>query len=101
MRSILFFDLPQVTSSEKRIYRAFLKRIKKMGFYMLQESVYVKLSIDNQVVDAMITKIKSFSPRKGSIIILNITEKQFSQMNIIIGENKTDVENSVDRVVIL
>ena len=101
MRSILFFDLPQVTSSEKRIYRMFLKRLKEIGFYMIQESVYVRLSIDGQALDSLISKIKSFSPKKGNIIVLNITEKQFSQMDIIIGESKTDVVNTTDRMVIL
>jgi len=101
MRSILFFDLPTLTDNDRRAYRKFVKEIKKMGFYMLQESVYIKMSIDAQLMNATIKKVKSVSPKNGSIMILNVTEKQFSQLNIIIGENVTDVINSDERVVIL
>lgn len=101
MRSILFFDLPQVTSSEKRIYRKFVKNIKEIGFYMIQESVYVKMSIDSQVVSSVVSKVKSFSPKNGNIIILSVTEKQFSQMDIIVGESKTDVITTDERIVVL
>lgn len=101
MRSILFFDLPQVTSSEKRLYRHFVKDIKKLGFYMIQESVYVKMSIDNQVVSSISNKIKSIAPKKGNIMILNITEKQFSQIEVIAGESRTDVITSDERFLII
>ena len=43
MRAILFFDLPVEKVSQRSAYRSFLKNIKKIGFYMLQKSVYVKL----------------------------------------------------------
>lgn len=101
MRSILFFDLPTLNDKDKRVYRRFIKELKKLGFYMLQESVYVKMSIDRQMMDSTIQKIKSFSPTKGSIMILNVTEKQFSQLNIIIGENQTDIIQTDERVVII
>lgn len=101
MRSILFFDLPQVTLLEKRIYRKFVKDIEKLGFYRIQESVFVKLSIDNSLSNATIRKIKSLAPTNGSIFILTVTEKQFSKMEIIIGDIKTDVINSTDRLIVL
>jgi CRISPR-associated endoribonuclease cas2 len=101
MRSVLFFDLPTLNDKDKRVYRRFIKELKKLGFYMLQESVYVKMSIDRQMMDSTIQKIKSFSPTKGSIMILNVTEKQFSQLNIIIGENQTDIIQTDERVVII
>ena len=68
---------------------------------MLQESVYIKMSIDHQLMNSTIKKVKMISPNKGSIMILNVTEKQFSQLNIIVGENSTDVVDSDERVIIL
>ena len=38
MRSILFFDLPNNTSQEKRAYRHFIKDLMHNGFYRIQES---------------------------------------------------------------
>ena len=101
MRSILFFDLPMVTATELRNYRNFLKELKRIGFYMIQESVYVKMSIDKQSADSIVKKINSFLPPKGSILVLTITEKQFSQIEVLLGENKTDVITTDDRIIIL
>ena len=99
MRILLFFDLPTLTSEHQRAYRKFLNNLKKDGFYMLQESVYVKMAIDKQVADSSINKINKYLPREGNVITLVITEKQFATMNIMLGENKTDVINDVNRVV--
>lgn len=101
MRTILFFDLPSVTSAEKRNYRNFVKSIKKMGFYMVQESVYVKMCIDNQVSAALINKVELIAPPVGNVMMINVTEKQFSQLKVIIGENRTDVITSNDRTISL
>lgn len=101
MRIILFFDLPSVTSKDQRNYRKFVKNIKKLGFYMIQESVYVKLSIDIQNANSTIDKIKSFLPPIGNIMTINITEKQFSNLEILIGDNPTEVLNTDERTIIL
>lgn len=101
MRMVLFFDLPTLSSKHKKAYRIFLRNIKKNGFYMLQESVYVKMALNQQVVDSTMTKVKEFIPNEGNILVLTITEKQFSAIKILIGENKTDVITSDERVLIL
>lgn len=46
MRLILFFDLPVEKAAERRAYAKFVRGIEKLGFYMLQESVYVKMCLD-------------------------------------------------------
>ena len=99
MRISLFFDLPLVEEQEKRAYRKFIKEIKKEGFYMLQESVYVKLAIDNQVVSFTKTRINSIIPKEGNIMILTITEKQFSSIEVLLGNNNIDVVNGIERII--
>ena len=101
MRTILFFDLPTLTSIDQKNYRNFVKEIKKLGFYMVQESVYVKMSIDRQAMESTLKKIYSFAPSKGNIMILSVTEKQFSQIKIIVGESKVDVITSNERTLFL
>lgn len=101
MRLLLFFDLPVTTSKERKSYRLFVKNIKKSGFYMLQESVYVKMAINQQLADSIVSKVKTFLPLEGNVMILTITEKQFSSIEILLGNNKTDVVNSDERVLIL
>lgn len=101
MRILLFFDLPTITSNDLRKYRKFVKDIRKLGFYMVQESVYVKLCLDLQVVDSVTNKVKSFAPTNGNIMLLSITEKQFSKIKIITGEFESDTIVSDDRTIIL
>lgn len=101
MRIILFFDLPTITSSEQKAYRTFVKEIKKLGFYMIQESVYVKMSLDMQKAESIVEKVRSFIPTKGNIMTVTMTEKQFSSMKILLGENKTDVIDTDSRMVFL
>lgn len=101
MRMILFFDLPTLSSKHQKAYRVFLKNIKKNGFYMLQESVYVKMALNQQVVDSTMNKLKEYTPDEGNILVLTITEKQFSAIKILIGETKTNVITSDERVLIL
>jgi len=101
MRMMVFFDLPMVTKKELREYRKFRKLLITSGFYMIQESVYVKMAIDRQVIDSTANKINGFLPPKGNIMMLVITEKQFASMRLLLGESKTDVLTSDDRIVVL
>ena len=99
MRLILFFDLPVIKKTQRKNYAQFIKDIKKLGFYMFQESVYLKLCIDSRLADSTIAKVKSIAPNEGSIAVLKITEKQFSDLDIIIGEYVSDVINVDDRII--
>ena len=40
MRVMVFFDLPVITSANRKDYRDFHKYLIKTGFLMMQESVY-------------------------------------------------------------
>lgn len=101
MRIVLFFDLPTLTKANLKSYRDFVKFLKKSGFYMLQESVYIKLCMDQRATNSTITTVKNNKPTEGNVIIFSLTEKQFNDMVIIIGEQKTDVVHSLERTVIL
>ena len=47
MRIMVLFDLPVLTEKQRRDYREFRKYLLKAGFFMMQESVYYKLSERN------------------------------------------------------
>lgn len=99
MRSILFFDLPTITAINRKNYRKFVKILKKNGFYMLQESVYCRMSIDKQAADAVIKKIKDIVPPDGNIMVLTVTEKQFASIDILLGQTSSDVLSTIDRII--
>ena len=101
MRTILFFDLPTLTSKNRKDYRSFVKLLIKSGFYRIQESVFVKMSITPQSAESCIQNIDKNKPKEGSIMLLTVTEKQFANMNILLGDVSTDVETSDKRVIII
>lgn len=99
MRSILFFDLPVEKDAQRRAYTKFVKNIKKIGFGILQKSVYIKLDMDAQSADSTKEKVKKILPKEGSVIVLRVTEKQFSTMDFLVGTILTDVIMDDKRVV--
>lgn len=101
MRVIVFFDLPTTTSEDLRNYRGFRNKLMKLGFMMLQKSVYMKLAFNPTVEKALVDKVKHIKPPKGLVQILTITEKQFGNIRTIVGEYTSETLDSDDRTVIL
>lgn len=99
MRMILFFDLPSVTKRDFREYSKFIKSIKKLGFVMMQESVYTKLALNPSVVSSCMLELKKIVPPEGIVSVLNITENQFTSIEHLIGEINTDVIISDEKVI--
>ncbi|WP_329982293.1 CRISPR-associated endonuclease Cas2 [Peptacetobacter hiranonis] len=101
MRSIVFFDLPTTTSADLKEYTRFRKFLLKSGFIMMQESVYSKISLNTTAANILLDNIKKNSPKDGLVQVLTVTEKQYSKMEMIIGEKKSDVLDSDERLVII
>ncbi len=101
MRILVFFDLPVLTSDDRRTYRKFRKSMLKKGFIMLQESVYCRMALNKTMADQILDSIKRDKPEKGLVMSLLITEKQFERMEFITGEFVTDMIDTDERVVFL
>lgn len=101
MRVMIFFDLPTYTKSDLREYRRFRKEIIRLGFMMMQESVYVKLVLNASVENLIIDKVEKIKPNKGLVQILSVTEKQYLNMKTIVGEVKSQTLDTDERMVIL
>lgn len=101
MRVLVFFDLPVTTLEQRRSYTKFRKFLIKSGFMMLQESVYCKLALNGTAVRGIIDNVHRNSPQEGLVQLLTVTEKQYAKMDMIIGEVKSEVLDSDERLVIL
>ena len=101
MRVLVFFDLPTKTKSDKRAYILFRTHLIKMGFFMMQESVYSKLVLNGTMREAVEHDICQHRPRKGIVQMMTITEKQYSSIKVITGQVFTDTINDNRRIVIL
>ncbi len=101
MRVIVFFDLPVLTKEERRAYTKFRKFLIKNGFLMMQESVYCKLALNSTAVKAIVEQVHKNSPAEGLVQLLTVTEKQYAKMDLIIGDVKSEVLDTDERLVIL
>ncbi len=95
MRLILLFDLPMLTKTDKRNYTRFRKALIKDGFSMIQFSAYMRFCKNAFDADKHITRVKGFAPNRGNIRILNVTEKQYEGMVLVIG-SETPTEQYVN-----
>lgn len=101
MRVIVFFDLPTKTSEDRREYARFRKHLVKSGFVMMQESVYTKIALNQNVASGICENVKKFKPPAGLVQMLVVTEKQFSKMDIVIGSVNNNVVTTDERLLIL
>jgi CRISPR-associated protein Cas2 len=81
----VFFDLP-VGSKEQR-HRASKFRIflKNDGYMMLQFSVYARVCRGQDAVEKHVSRARSNLPCEGSIRSLQITDRQFGRMELMLG----------------
>lgn len=101
MRLMVMFDLPMETSTQRKEYRVFRKKLLNEGFLMVQYSIYVRVCVNRKAASFLEKRISSFLPREGIIQTLMLTEKQYNDMHFLRGENKDDVRNSSARTIIL
>ena len=101
MRVLVFFDLPVITTENRREYRMFRNYMLKNGFLMLQESVYCKLALNGTAVKTIVDGVHKNKPDEGLIQLLTVTEKQYAKMDIVVGNMKSEVLDSDERLVIL
>ena len=94
MRIVLFFDLPTLTEKNRKEYTRFRKFLIKTGFMMLQESVYVKLALNTTTTNTLMNNLEKNKPADGLVQVLLV-------MYMLLGENKSEVLNSTERLVFL
>ena len=86
MRIIVFFDLPVKTKQERRKATQFRNFLIKDGFYMIQFSVYARVCNGNDMVEIHKQRLRMNIPDEGSIRTLVITEKQYDNVEILLGK---------------
>ena len=88
MRLIVFFDLPTVTPSKKQAYVVFRRFLLKNGYDMLQWSVYSRIVNGFDDAQKHLHRLTLNLPREGSVRCLQVTEKQFASMKILVGTRR-------------
>ena len=89
MRIIVFFDLPVTTVAKRKAANQFRHFLLKDGYQMLQLSVYSRIVKGRDALQKHHNRLCANLPQEGSIRCLEVTEKQFAAMKLLLGELKT------------
>lgn len=95
MRILVFFDLPVKTKQERKKATQFRNFLIKDGYYMVQFSVYARVCNGNDMVELHKKRLKMNIPSNGSIRVLVITEKQYENVEILLGK-KSKYEKPIE-----
>lgn len=86
MRMLVFFDLPVQTKAQRKAATQFRSFLLSDGYYMVQYSVYARVCNSYDTVDKHHARLKAAIPNDGAIRLLVITEKQYQQMELLLGK---------------
>lgn len=89
MRLIVFFDLPVTTAEKRKAANQFRQFLQKDGYQMLQLSVYSRIVRGRDALQKHHNRLKAHLPEEGQVRYLEVTEKQFAGMIMLIGEPKS------------
>ena len=95
MRILVFFDLPVKTKPQRRKATQFRNFLIKDGYYMVQFSVYARVCNGNDMVELHKKRLKANVPDDGSIRVLVITEKQYENVETLLGR-KSKYEKPIE-----
>lgn len=92
MRILVLFDLPVTSKKDRKEYAKFRKYLITDGYDMLQFSVYSRITQNHDDSRKHIERLTKNLPPKGSVRVMQVTEKQYNSMSILVGE-KTATED--------
>lgn len=81
---VIMFDLPVLTKLNRKYAARFRKDLLRNGFSMMQYSVYVRPCESKEYSDMYKRRVRGFLPPEGSVYMLNITDKQYADMEYFI-----------------
>jgi len=96
----VFFDLPVKTKPERRTATRFRNFLLKDGYMMIQFSVYARICNGQDRTDKHLQRLKSVIPEKGSVRVMQITDKQYERMKILVGTKKNNEKTKAEQLVL-
>lgn len=94
MRLIVLFDLPTTSTKERKAATQFRKFLINDGYTMLQYSVYSRICANHTIYQKHLQRVQRHVPGDGSVRVMAMTEYQFTNMHILVGE-KTVAERKL------
>lgn len=85
MRILVFFDLPVKTKPQRTAATRFRNFLISDGYHMVQFSVYARICNGTDSVATHKARLYAALPPRGSVRMLVVTEKQYSNIEILLG----------------
>jgi CRISPR-associated protein Cas2 len=86
---LVMFDLPVGTKAERRSATKFRQWLLDEGYEMSQFSIYMRFCAGKEQVDRRVRAIAKARPGKGSVHLLAVTDRQFEQMVVFRGRERS------------
>ena len=86
------FDLPVDDKKKRRDYTRFRTGLIKQGFSMLQYSIYARYFSCREVSESYVRRVRMAVPSEGEVRILQVTDRQFGQMEVYYGKKLREAE---------
>lgn len=97
----VFFDLPVGTKTDRRWATRFRKFLKDDGYLMLQLSVYARVCRGEDAADKHGQRVTKNLPPRGSVRTLQVTDKQYARMKLLLGEASFSEKKAPEQLVLL
>jgi len=88
----VFFDLPVKTKPQRTAATRFRNYLLRDGYIRVQYSVYGRICNGQERVEKHLKRLESVLPKKGSIRALQITDRQYGRMKILLGQAEINEE---------
>ena len=97
----VFFDLPVGTKNERRLASRFREFRKDDGYMMLQYSVYARVCRGEEAVEKHLARVTRQLPDKGSVRALQVTNRQYGSMRLMLGTHSKNERFAGQQMVML
>lgn len=92
------FDLPVTTKEDRRRATQFRQLLLKLGFDMMQFSVYARYFPREEAAETLRKRVRKGIPPHGQVRLMLVTDKQFGKMEIFYGKKRADAETPPDQL---
>jgi len=89
---LVMFDLPVVTSDQRRDANRYRNLLYDQGFSQVQLSVYSKYLLNSSGVRRILPVLRGNVPAQGEVRVLKLTDEQWSGMSRYYGPQDAAVE---------
>lgn len=96
----VFFDLPVKTKKERHAATRFRNFLLKDGYMMIQFSVYARICNGQDRVDKHVQRLLTELPKKGSVRAMQVTDKQYQRMKILVGTKQNNEKTKSEQLVL-